>query len=241
MNRHSFEIISQNDYTLNSNRIDIWQFSLATLHPAAFSLLNKEEKIRAERYYFPRHQRRFTMARAIMRSILARYIQQEPEDLCFTTNEYGKPEINNPSHIQFNLSHSQDLALLAVGKEFPLGIDLEFLSKRPYQQLADHSFSKSESKVLLSLAPEVKALYFFHIWSQKEAFIKSSGLGLSYPTQDFSVPCTLPSNELVFDEKHDCYWQIRSFMPQIACCAALCSNPLVTTIRYKVFSECPLL
>ena len=109
-----------NECILHSKRIDIWRYPLHTSFPGATELLNDDETHRANRFYFPRHQRRFTLAHAILRLILCRYTSIPPKDLIFQHNDHGKPELIH-SPLTFNLSHSGDWALLAVGNEYPLG------------------------------------------------------------------------------------------------------------------------
>lgn len=231
MSPYAIHPFSIDDCTADSQRIDMWQFSLSDLHPQAFALLSPDEQIRARRFYFDRHERRFTMARAGMRLILSRYLHEKSEKIHFNYNHYGKPELGPGHTLHFNLSHSGDRAFLAVGKNFPMGIDVENFSDRPYQDIAENLFSKTEVAALASLPAKDIALGFFHIWAQKEAFIKACGMGLSYPTQTFSVPVLPETSRQIADTLHDKFWCMRSFQPTADCCAALCFEPAVTTLR----------
>lgn len=234
-NSPKFKPLDLSDLKLNPKRIDIWQYSLNNAWDKIEDLLNDEEIIRAERYHFARHKRRFTVARAMLRIILAKYVSAaNPANLCFNENKYGKPSLINPNNIQFNLSHSKDLALLAIGKDFPLGIDLEYFSARPYQGIAEQMFSNKEINALKEQSNLLKPLTFFHTWAQKEAFIKACGLGLSYPTKSFDVFHGCPNDEIIIDKTNNTKWRMISFMPKIACSAALCHNPLIKEIRYKI-------
>lgn len=224
--------IPTDDFFLNADQIDIWEYPLTGLWPEAENLLNHEEMARANRYYFERHRRRFTIARAMLRLILSRYLQSPPEKLQFLTNEYGKPYLAE-TEIEFNLSHSGDLALLAIGQTFPMGIDVEYFSSRPFQGMSEMMFSPAEVQQYAHMPAPMRTLSFFHIWAQKEAFIKACGMGLSYPTQTFTVPAYPVSNQRIEDKKHHCSWQMRSFMPQIACAAALCYHAEVSRLRYR--------
>lgn len=235
--RFPFLPIPDSDFTLATQRIDLWQYPLETLWPSAESLLNSEELHRAQRYYFARHRRRFTIARALLRLILARYLQLSPHDLEFTTNEYGKPALLHTSQIQFNLSHSRDLALLAIGQQYPLGVDLEFFSGRPFQGISHMMFSPQEIQAYAAIRPSMRSLAFFHVWAQKEAFIKACGMGLSYPTQTFDVPVSFSENCDIVDVRHAVSWRMRSFMPKMACYAALCHHPVIQTVRYRALTE----
>lgn len=217
---------------LNEARIDLWQFSLENELPNAKTILNDEEIARTERFYFSQHQRRFSTARAVLRIILGRYLNMNPARLEFSYNAHGKPKVINSARLQFNLSHTADLAILAVGKGFPMGIDIEKYSARSYEGIAKSLFSDQELTEFMKAPQALKPAIFFHIWSQKEAFIKACGLGLSYPTKEFNVPTTMPTKQLVDDPMHNMTWHLRSFMPQIAYSGALCYHPTVREIRY---------
>ncbi|MBI2785193.1 MAG: 4'-phosphopantetheinyl transferase superfamily protein [Legionella longbeachae] len=227
-----FNPLNTENCILNEARIDLWQFSLKSELDSAYQILNSEERARADRFYFSRHKRRFSTARATMRIILARYLNTSPERLEFTYNAHGKPEILNSAKLQFNLSHTGDLALLAIGKTFPMGVDIEKYSARPYEGIAKSLFSEQEYEEFIKAPLALKPAIFFHVWAQKEAFIKACGLGLSYPTKHFSVPLTMPTKQLVDDSLHNMTWQLRSFMPEIACSGALCHYPTVREIRH---------
>lgn len=237
MSKSLFKVIPKKDYKLDPNRIDIWQFPLIGLPDTASSLLNEAEQARANRFYFPRHQRRFTIARAMLRLILGAYLGESPLSIMFSYNHHGKPKLSSAHGIEFNLSHSQDLALLAVGQYHPLGIDVEFFSARPWLGIAKDLFSKTEYSVLSQLPAYIQPAAFFNIWSQKEAFIKACGLGLSYPTQQFDVPVLATEPMVVADNLHQLSWRLISFMPEIACSAALCCHPDVTEWRYQLLDD----
>lgn len=217
---------------LNEARIDLWQFSLEHELHIAYQLLNADEKARADRFYFSKHKKRFTIARATLRIILARYLNSAPEQLEFLYGSHGKPSVVNSQKLEFNLSHSGAWGLLAVGKVHPVGVDIEQFSARPYEGIAKSIFSESELKGLQKAPKFLKPALFFHIWAQKEAFIKASGLGLSYPTQEFHVPTSIPTKQLIDDPLHNMTWQMRSFMPQVAYSAAVCHHPKIREVRY---------
>ena len=229
-----FAPLNSQNCVLHESRIDLWQFSLEHELHIADQLLNSDEKARASRFYFEKHRRRFATSRTTLRVILARYLNTAPERLEFTYNAQGKPSVTNSQKIQFNLSHTGDLAILAIGKGFPVGVDIEEYSARPYEGIAKNLFSEEEIKGLKNAPQALRPAVFFHIWSQKEAFIKCSGLGLSYPTQEFTVPSAIPTKQLVEDPLHNTTWQLRSFMPKVACSGALCYHPTVREIRHGV-------
>lgn len=234
-----FQPMAANDCILRPNRIDIWQYQLNETWNNANSILNSEELDRAARFHFTRHKRRFTSAHAYLRVILSRYLKNKnPQALKFNKNKYGKPKLaNNSLNLQFNLSHSGEFALLAVGQKFPLGIDLEIFSGREYLNLGKYMFSEQEQTALRNMPNSMQALTFFKIWAQKEAFIKACGLGLSYPTQEFSVSHLSCSNTKVMNHQDNQEWYITTFMPTITSCGAICHTKNIIDIRYIILDN----
>ncbi len=223
---------SFSDFTLDPIRIDVWYFSLCDGLNEAHAYLNREEQARAKRFYFARHRRRFSIARALMRQILACYLHLPAHVLCFDYARWGKPFLNTTIPIVFNLSHSQDSALLAVGSHEALGVDIECLSQRPYLDLACELFSPNEINHLKSFKPSEQASAFFNIWVQKEAFVKAIGQGLGYPTQQFDVSLNPDQPITVYDSVHGGTWQIFTLMPKPQTYTALCCHPSITTQRH---------
>ncbi len=235
----NFLSFSADDCQLIASRIDIWQFTLSPFLKETSFFLNNEENTRANRFHFIRHKHRFTMCRAFLRLILARYLQLNPKKIDVRYAQYGKPEVERDS-IQFNVSHSGELCLIAVGRVHALGIDIENFSDRPYVGIAKDLFSELEYQQLLAAPEPLKKPLFFSIWSQKEAFIKAVGMGLSYPTQQFSVPLYSKSASCVSDSLSEQTWQLLAFAPHQECAAALCFNKEILEIRKLILDE-PLL
>lgn len=227
-----FKSCPSSDCILETNRIDVWRFSLETDPASLPALLSIDEMNTAGRFHFAHHRRRYTVSRTLLRLILGDYLKQDAAQLPFSYNTHGKPFLEDPSLIQFNLSHSRDTAMLAIGKRHPLGIDLEYFSSRPYDGIAHHLFSSKEYDALQALPGSLKPMGFFHLWSQKEALIKACGLGLSYPTTTVSLPMLSSRIHRVEDMVHNKTWQIQSFMPTMSCWAALCYSPEIDTFRY---------
>ncbi len=146
-------------------------------------LLCDEERARAERFHFERHQRRFVVARGSLRVILGGYLDIEPERVVFSYSEKGKPSLDEEwgdTNIHFNVSHSSELALYAVGRRRRVGIDVERIRSKPVaEELADRFFSPRECGVIFSAPQDMKQEVFFNFWTQKEAYLKATGEGVS--------------------------------------------------------------
>jgi 4'-phosphopantetheinyl transferase len=236
-NQSVFNPLNTYECHLEDTQVDVWQFSLLQTPKDYESVLNKDERARADRFYFPIHKKRHIAAHTTLRRIISRYLPISAKEIKFDYNEHGKPSVHGHAELQFNLSHSRDTALLAVGKHKPLGIDLEFFSARPYEGIGGHIFSEDENNELQQLNNHLKPLGFFHLWAQKEALIKACGLGLSYPTKQLTLPLLPPTNQDVYDTLHKTHWHVVSFMPSVECCAAVCYDPSISKLRYHTLSD----
>ena len=116
---------------------------------------------------------------------------QDPASLIFGTGPQGKPFLQN-AHIAFNLSHSRDLAVLALSQSGPLGIDLEFIDRQvDIAGLAQSCFTPQEAAVLAALAAPEQAARFFAFWTAKEARMKLQGKECRCPHARLRLICKM--------------------------------------------------
>lgn len=218
---------------LNSTQIDIWYIALGSIEdPTQLSYLSSDELIRYHRFHFPKHKARFLQAHVAVKKILGRYLNLAPQTLVFELDRYGKPYFENNHSLTFNLTHSGDHALLAVGKEHPVGVDIERFSSRPYEGIARHVFSQREQAALHALPKSLQPLGFFNVWTQKEALIKAIGLGLGYPTGTIDLPLFASEAYVLQDPLEQGEWCIQPFMPRPGYAAACCYHPSVKKLHY---------
>ncbi|MCS6913640.1 MAG: 4'-phosphopantetheinyl transferase superfamily protein [Myxococcales bacterium] len=149
----------------------------AALHTCA-AVLSADERARREALALPRLRRRFTAARAFLRCVLGAHLGLPPAELRFSYGRYGKPAL--PGGPPFNLTHAEDLALLAVGTRAEVGLDLELLRPLPdLTGLAALCFCPAEQAALARTPPAEQTALFYRIWTRKEAALKALGTGLS--------------------------------------------------------------
>ncbi len=163
----------------------VWQTTL-TASSEVVSLLQQtlspDEQARAAGFKFDRDRHRYRVAHGVMRHILANYVNCAPSEFQFETNAYGKPHLAGPSnatHLRFNLSHSHDVAVIAIAHD-EVGIDIEQM--RPLDDLlkiARQFFLADEAEALQRLPPEVQLPAFYRVWTRKEAYLKAIGTGLT--------------------------------------------------------------
>ena len=168
----------------------LWQFPLEVSEFEKFAnLLSEDEQQRASRFHFEVDRRRFTMARASVRAILAAYARTDPRQLMFVYSPQGKPSLAKKSDdIRFNISHSGRLGLLAVTLAREIGADIEAMrSDVETDKLAERFFSPHEREALRSLPAGDRPAAFYRCWTSKEAFLKADGIGLSRSLSSFDV------------------------------------------------------
>ncbi|MFI1919631.1 4'-phosphopantetheinyl transferase family protein [Nocardia sp. NPDC020380] len=118
-------------------------------------------------------------ARAATRRILGAYLDQPPHRLRWRTGEFGKPEIEGCSGtLSFNLTHSGELALLAVTGGRSVGVDLEApRSGFPAVAFASRYFPSAEAELVRNARSAHPA--FARLWTRKEACVKAAGVRLA--------------------------------------------------------------
>ena len=155
-------------------------------------LLSSTEAARAARFKFLVDRDRFIAGRATLRRILSHYLAVAPADLALEYGAHGKPflaEADNPHDLRFNLAHSHELMLCALGRGRELGIDVEYLRDDvDFADIAQSFFAPREIAALRQTPAHLKKQAFFTCWTRKEAYVKACGQGLSLPLDKFTVP-----------------------------------------------------
>lgn len=148
--------------------------------------LSPDEHERSRRLLCERDRRRYVTARGQLREILGGYLATQPAEIRFRYGERGKPYLAPNQQLFFNLSHSADLAAIAISRDFEVGVDIERL--RPVRRdLPKRYFSPREAMALDALEGDAWQIAFFRCWTRKEAFIKALGEGMRQPLKSFSV------------------------------------------------------
>ena len=177
----------------------IWKVHLdgPALADSEESVLSSDETARANRFHFERDRARFIRCRSALRRLLGEYLALSAAEIRFKYLTNGKPQVDaeqNLRSLQFNVSHSADLALIAVGaigaigNEKQLGVDIEKIrGDVDTNLLSERFFSPLEREGLRWLPEHLRVPGFFACWTRKEAFLKATGDGLSVPLAGFSV------------------------------------------------------
>jgi 4'-phosphopantetheinyl transferase len=201
---------------------------------ASAALLSDAERQRATRIRADRDRRRFIVARARLRQLLAAGLGVQPESVEFVYGTHGKPALAPrfaDSNLRFNVSHCDDVAVYALSSGREIGVDVEAVCWIPdADDIVARFFSRHETKTFRALDPVDKPLGFFNCWTRKEAFIKALGDGLSYPLDRFDVSLApgQPAKILRVENRpgDECGWTMDSFSPAPGFVAAVATRNL---------------
>ncbi len=178
---------------LARGQIHIWRASLSQPPEAQArlaGLLSDEEAGRAARFACPGLRARSQAARGILRDILGRYLRCPPATLVLTTRPGGKPRLaaSPLAAVEFNVSHSHDVALFGLVLGADIGVDVERVrAGLHHDAVARRFFSPQERAALEALPPVARGEAFFRYWTCKEAYLKATGEGLRRPLSDFEI------------------------------------------------------
>jgi 4'-phosphopantetheinyl transferase len=155
------------------------------------TMLSADEIGRASAMRISGKRDRFVAAHAGLRTILGREIGRAPSEIAFALGPKGKPSLADPGDVRFNLSHSDDLAALAVCRGFEIGVDVERVRHIDgVERIAERFFAERESQAVLGAVGDLQDRLFMRFWTCKEAYLKATGDGLSRPFDEVVVAMT---------------------------------------------------
>ncbi len=169
-------------FALAGDVIHVWLVPMDNAHdsvPSCEKLLSSDERERAGRFKFVRDRNRYIVAHAALRWILAAYLRLNPLDFRFLLGPRGKPRLES-GRLTFNLTHSHEVALIAVTQSREVGVDVEWVSQDfAFDEVAERFFTPSEVAALAALPRQLQRQAFYKCWTSKEAYLKAKGTGLS--------------------------------------------------------------
>lgn len=197
--------------------------------------LSAEEQHRAARFRISEARHRFILARVMLRHQLGNEIGIVPESVLFSTGKHGKPRLDTPGADQsphFNLTHSGGFVALAIS-DGEIGIDIENL--RPVttaERLAKRFFSPEERKHVFELDGEARDHAFLRIWTQKEAYLKATGLGVGMPLRGVETepnPAAPPGLRAIAGDRDEAAsWNLLEVEIPGAVCIVATRGPVMT-------------
>lgn len=153
-------------------------------------LLDEGELARADGYLRPADRARYVAAHGAVRAIIGQRLAAPPERLRWRRGEQGKPELAFPMNgPQVSISHSGELAALALSDGRRVGVDLqELVTSADVRRIAERFYPPAEARFVAAAAdPAQASRRFTRLWARKEACVKVTGgrlfPGLALPTR----------------------------------------------------------
>jgi 4'-phosphopantetheinyl transferase len=174
-----------------------WAVPLAVdlaVRQAFWDSLSADERERAQEFRFDELRQRFVVAHGAVRTVLSHYLGQRPKGIGFALDDRGKPRLGSEyaaTNLHFNLSHSDDLALILVAKGCEIGIDVEQVRDvSRLEHIARRFFHPAEAAAVLATDAAARNEAFLRCWTAKEAVLKAYGTGIADSLDAFQVPLT---------------------------------------------------
>jgi 4'-phosphopantetheinyl transferase len=226
---------------LAAGDVHVWTVRLdaaAALLPVPADVLNADELARAARYVFETDRLAFLRGRAALRLILATYLGISPATVPLRKGRQDKPELGPPfdaSALHFNVSNTGNLALYAVARDGPIGIDVEQV--RPVADLegvAGLILSEAEQAAFSATDAQDRLAFFHAAWTRKEAYLKALGYGLMRSPTLVELGALLGEAGEPIRDAGDATaaerWQLTTWQPAEGYCAALVATLAVEHI-----------
>jgi 4'-phosphopantetheinyl transferase len=235
----SFELSSANNkipkIPLRMENVDVWMVSIADVPDSCCmegykTVLTADERRLHEKFRFPKDRRRYLITRLLARYVLSHYVPLTPDRLSFKKTVQGRPYLADlpglSSAIDFNISHSNALVIMAVASDRAVGVDVEDVQPNVALDIAENFFSGFEVAQLRSLPAVLQARRFFELWTLKESYVKAKGEGLAIPLDTFGFDLSF-ADRITADfnaslEKSPSRWRFWQWQLSSGTAAALC-------------------
>ena len=110
------------------------------------------------------------------------------ENLAYT--DHGRPHLTGS--VDFNISHSGDYVMCAIGHEMKVGVDIEEIKPVDFSDF-ETLMTQEQWHLIKTAGNPLKT--FFKYWAIKESIIKADGRGLNIPLNDIII-----TNEIAYYE-----------------------------------------
>jgi 4'-phosphopantetheinyl transferase len=219
---------------LAADAVHVWRIPLAVSDSEQgrrAEVLSSDEQARAARLHFERDRRRWIATRGAVRALLAGYTGAHAVSVRFRLGPHGKPSLEAPAGtgLEFNVSHSGELALCAVSLRRAVGVDVEAI--RPEfatASIAGRFFAPAERAAFEALPRNEQTEAFFACWSRKEAYMKARGTGIALGLDRFEVSLTpgRPAALLATHDEPDAVerWRLATLAPGVGYAGALVTD-----------------
>jgi 4'-phosphopantetheinyl transferase len=171
--------------------IRLWWCSLAPV-PAALGTfersLSTAERTRAARFGTPELRARYVMGRGSLRSILAEELGADPATVDIIRGIRGRPQLAGTLTLDFNVSHTEGVAIVGIVRRGRIGVDVERLDRTiNVGGIARKFMTSNERAAIAAQGADAGRRHLLTLWTCKEAMSKATGDALSAPFGSIDV------------------------------------------------------
>jgi 4'-phosphopantetheinyl transferase len=155
---------------------------------ACIGWLSEGERARAARFGQARLRDRYVVGRASLRHVLGDTLGLPPASVPIVRGPRGRPRLDLESTLDFNVSHTGDVALIATVRDARVGVDVERLDRAVnVPGIARKFLAPGERSALERLDSDAARRTLLALWTCKEAMSKATGDALSAPFASLHV------------------------------------------------------
>jgi 4'-phosphopantetheinyl transferase len=219
---------------LSRQAVHVWSLQLPLVdNEKIISVLTPAEITRALSYHQEEDRLRFMKSRALVKLLIAAYLDLDVADVVITTGVTQKPDIESCSKtLQYNISHSGDLTLAAIAYS-AVGVDVEKVDPGyQYEDVYNICFNRRE----IDFIGDTGYVGFYKLWTMKEAIVKFTGKGIDDNMQH--VP-SLDGTHAVAESITKQHVQVYGFEPQKNYIGGVSCTSLINEVMF--FDACSFL
>ncbi len=163
------------------------------------NLLSKEEADRSKNFIHQNVRENYIIRHAALRWGVANTLGIKKEKIFFSLNPFGKPSMPNQLGLEFNMSSSNEIALIAFSWIGEVGVDIECFSRKQFQEpfLLDFFPWMKQCEVG---SPLDRSVEFCTLWTKYEALAKSEGFGIGQTKSGRNLLPKIFDNTKTFDD-----------------------------------------
>ncbi|TWC63656.1 4'-phosphopantetheinyl transferase superfamily protein [Herbaspirillum sp. SJZ099] len=187
-------------------QIELWQVAFDLDHGDDAEdelVLSAQEQAHARRYRRSDDARRFRCMRALLRRLLGERLGCAAQAVPLVRNAHGKPQLDGPGGLSFNVSHAGGIGLIAIAPGLALGIDVECGIAAGPEELLGMARQVLSPHEWAALPAPLDGPQFLRHWVAKEAVLKALGLGIGEHLQSIDIDLeTHPRYQVFHQQPH---------------------------------------
>lgn len=161
------------------------------------AVLSPTERVEISRLVQEQQRRRVTVSRGALRMIVGAKLEVPATTVALVRDACGRPRVSiggsgrmDGPHV--SCSRSGRYAVVAVAKQYPLGIDIEVVTDDRFpERIAELILSPSECVGHALMPPGDRTQWLARVWVRKEALLKGMGCGLEIDPRSITAAAWL--------------------------------------------------